>query len=213
LAWNGSKFVAGGVGSLPLAYSFNGSTWYQSSFTGMTQCNGITWNGYSWFATGQGGTSTLATSLDGITWSLLLDQKFSGGIGKAIAARNIPTTTLQSQITGLRTDLQSQTTSLQSQITLNLYNALGYTQTWQSVYPSLRTLDVLFFTESQPIMLSILSNNTSTSILQSILITMGNGTVTNFQGYGRLTATVIIPANSSYQVNATHGISLWFELR
>jgi hypothetical protein len=232
VAWNGSKFVAGGIGSLPLAYSFNGTTWYQSSFAGMTQCNGVTWNGSSWLASGQGGTSTLASSLDGITWSDLLDQKFSGGKALAITSRNNQTTSLlnytQSVTAGLRTDV----TSLQNQVTLNLNNALGYNQQWYDVTsasPGPRIFQTGlngFYTNitGRPIMVSVTTGDrgygdqltirlfiNSIQVSRVYILTAAPGYTT----IGNSTVCGIVPVGAEYYCTATAGtvIEKWLELR
>jgi hypothetical protein len=76
VAWNGSRWVAGGSGSNPLAYSYNGKTWYQST-NGATLlgetfvCNAVAWNGKYWMASIEGasvGGQTQLYSNDGMTW-------------------------------------------------------------------------------------------------------------------------------------------------
>jgi hypothetical protein len=231
LAWNGSKFVAGGSGTLPLAYSFNGITWYQSTFTGMTQCYGVTWNGSNWLACGQG-TYTLATSPDGITWTGLPDQKFTGGKALAIAARNNQTNSLlnytQSLTTGLRTDV----TTLQSQVTLNLNNALGYNQLWYDVTsasPGPRIfqtgLNGLYTnTTGRPIMVSVTTGDrgygdqltinlfiNGIQVSRVYILTAAPG----FTTIGNSTVCGIVPVGQIYYCTATAGtvIERWLELR
>lgn len=65
---NGTLFVAGGTGSIRLAYSIEGSVWItatSSPFT--TQVNGVAWGGCVWVAVGEG-LNTIAYSYDGINW-------------------------------------------------------------------------------------------------------------------------------------------------
>ena len=65
---NGTLFVAGGTGSVRLAYSLEGSVWLStitSPFS--TQVNGVAWGGRVWVAVGQG-THTIAYSYDGMNW-------------------------------------------------------------------------------------------------------------------------------------------------
>ena len=63
--------VAGGSGTNTLAYSFDGGlSWYPNGiglFT--TAVYMIAWNGNYWVAVGQGGSFTIATAPDGITWT------------------------------------------------------------------------------------------------------------------------------------------------
>lgn len=87
VAWNGSIWVAGGLGTYSLAYSYNGITWTaglvlaSSVFT--TQCNDVLWADALklWVAVGSG-TNSIATSIDGINWtarSLIISGGFAGG--------------------------------------------------------------------------------------------------------------------------------------
>jgi hypothetical protein len=50
VAWNGSKWVAGGLGGV--AYSYDGLNWLPNSFAGFRTCNAIVWNGTNWLASG-----------------------------------------------------------------------------------------------------------------------------------------------------------------
>jgi hypothetical protein len=71
VAWNGTRWVAGGQGDNQLAYSDDGITWFPSSsgsgavFSGY--CDTVAWNGSLWVAGGYG-TNQLAYSYDGDTW-------------------------------------------------------------------------------------------------------------------------------------------------
>jgi hypothetical protein len=69
VAWNGTMWVATGVGSVnTLAYSYDGITWYGSGKTIFTfYGNCVAWNGNVWVA-GGAGINTFAYSYDGITW-------------------------------------------------------------------------------------------------------------------------------------------------
>lgn len=65
---NGTLFVAGGTGSVRLAYSLEGSVWLSATTSPFsTQVNGVAWGGRVWVAVGQG-THTIAYSYDGMTW-------------------------------------------------------------------------------------------------------------------------------------------------
>jgi hypothetical protein len=80
--------VAGGSGTNSLAYSYNGMTWTDASnnpFTGGGG-QGIAWNGSLWVAVGFNGdnTITMATSSDGITWTVRANP-FDGNGGNGIA--------------------------------------------------------------------------------------------------------------------------------
>jgi hypothetical protein len=76
VAWNGSLWVAVGGNdeyrSSPVATSIDGITWTNQTFEDMIPY-GIAWNGSVWVAVGQDasgvGTSNIAYSPDGISWS------------------------------------------------------------------------------------------------------------------------------------------------
>jgi hypothetical protein len=70
VAWNGTIWVAVGVGNTIFAYSSNGIQWtantaYNSLFS--AGCT-VAWNGTLWIAGGGAGTCTLAYSYDGKIW-------------------------------------------------------------------------------------------------------------------------------------------------
>jgi hypothetical protein len=71
VAWNGSLWVAVGVGSThTIATSPDGSIWTgrgKNIFT--VNGYGVAWNGSLWVAVGDGLTDTIATSPDGINWT------------------------------------------------------------------------------------------------------------------------------------------------
>jgi hypothetical protein len=67
VAWNGSKWVAGGQGTNTIATSQDGINWAATSnIFGAVRC--VAWNGSIWVAGGNG-TGQIATSQDGITWA------------------------------------------------------------------------------------------------------------------------------------------------
>ena len=84
VTWNGSKWVAGGLGGM--AYSYDGMNWLPNSFAGFRTCNAIAWNGTSWLASGilTGGQQGQATSTDGITWAV---NNNGVALGNALAVR------------------------------------------------------------------------------------------------------------------------------
>jgi hypothetical protein len=84
VAWNGSKWVAGGLGGV--AYSYDGLNWLPNSFAGFRTCNAIVWNGTNWLASGilAGGQQGQATSTDGITWTV---NSVGVALGNALAVR------------------------------------------------------------------------------------------------------------------------------
>jgi len=91
IAWNGTVLVAGGydANSLAntLAYSYDGTNWLATmSAVFPSLCAGITWDGITWQAVGQGG---IATSTNGITWTLNGQGSAILPQGKAIAINKI----------------------------------------------------------------------------------------------------------------------------
>jgi len=86
IAWNGSIWVAGGVGGNggTLAWSEDGKNW--TSVTnwqnrGNARCSGLAWNGSMWLATGVGidGNNTISRSEDGKNWTLVSNTENNGG--------------------------------------------------------------------------------------------------------------------------------------
>jgi hypothetical protein len=80
VAYNGVRWVAGGVGANTMAYSNNGINWIGLG-SNLFSVKGIfaKWNGYIWVAVGQGGVNgnTLGWSADGINWNGLGNGIFS----------------------------------------------------------------------------------------------------------------------------------------
>ena len=124
ITYANNMWVAGGIGECfttdnttpMIIYSYDGINWYRcinldvpenvdpllinnySLFNG--SCNGVSWNGSLWIATGYGkGKNTIATSSDGISWSKVLNSQNLINIGMfAISGINaslikLPTTT------------------------------------------------------------------------------------------------------------------------
>ena len=87
VVWGDNKFVAVGGGGTSIAYSSNGLSW--SPVAGSTTLNSlfyaVAYNGSLFLAGGQnaGGTSNLASSPDGITWTALANVNFNAVIGVA----------------------------------------------------------------------------------------------------------------------------------
>jgi hypothetical protein len=69
VAWNGSIWLAGGSATNTLAFSYNGITWTEVTFTGFTSCNAIATSGPLWVAGGTVSTtgSCIQYSLTGIS--------------------------------------------------------------------------------------------------------------------------------------------------
>jgi outer membrane murein-binding lipoprotein Lpp len=131
VAWNGSRWVAGGSGTNPLAYSYNGKTWYQST-NGATLlgetfvCNAVAWNGKYWMASIEGasvGGQTQLYSNDGMTWiaskngnTLFIETNQALALATVKSGQS-DVTTSQSDVQGDVTTLQSDVTTLQSDVT------------------------------------------------------------------------------------------------
>lgn len=101
LSWNGTVWTIGGQDASGLGrtfgYSYDGVNWTASPSTNVfpNRCKGITWDGAEWQAVGDG----IATSLDGINWTLnsqgtnLLPQGSVVALNKAlpfVAPRGTP---------------------------------------------------------------------------------------------------------------------------
>jgi len=129
VAWNGSRWVAGGSGTNPLAYSYNGKTWYQST-NGATLlgetfvCNAVAWNGKYWMASIEGasvGGQTQLYSNDGMTWiaskngnTLFIETN------QALALATVKSRRVESQLVNVQSDIAS----LQKTLT-DLINSLS----------------------------------------------------------------------------------------
>ena len=69
VAWNGTRWLAGGQGGNTLAYSADGITWIGVTSSPFSNYGAsVAWNGTRCLAAGSGG-NTLAYSADGITWT------------------------------------------------------------------------------------------------------------------------------------------------
>jgi len=70
-AYNGSLWIAGGIGTYTMVYSTNGINWspvLSSKSIFSTEVRGIAYNGTLWIAGGYG-TNNLAYSYDGLSWT------------------------------------------------------------------------------------------------------------------------------------------------
>jgi hypothetical protein len=75
---NNVFWVAGGVGSYTLAYSYNGIQWIGGDNYIFTKVNSIKWNGIMWVAVGNG-NSSIAYSYEGIYWVGIGNYLFING--------------------------------------------------------------------------------------------------------------------------------------
>lgn len=64
---NNSRWIVGGSGQYPLAYSDDGINWTPVQLTPLQVVKSVKWNGKRWFACGYG-SSAVAYSDDGINW-------------------------------------------------------------------------------------------------------------------------------------------------
>jgi hypothetical protein len=86
IAWNGTRWVAGGTGTYQLAYSTNGTTWVGVTLPNMTAVQGVAWGYRQWIACGTGPSGyTSASSLDGITWTEIVASTGGFFTGQATA--------------------------------------------------------------------------------------------------------------------------------
>jgi hypothetical protein len=133
VAWNGSRWVAGGKSSGsggPLAYSYNGKKWYKSMnglalLGAASTCNAVSWNGRYWMASVEGATGgqTQVYSNDGITWlaSNNGDTLFSS-TSQALTLATVKEDTINSEdrmatLEGRATTLEGRATTLESRVT------------------------------------------------------------------------------------------------
>jgi len=72
IAWNGSMWVAVGVGGLGIAYSYDGINWTGTGITSGTL--GIAWSGSLWVAVG---SNFILYSSNGISWTSSASNPFS----------------------------------------------------------------------------------------------------------------------------------------
>jgi hypothetical protein len=201
LGWNGSKWVAGGIGTNPLAYSYDGKTWIQSAngtgiFNGTpVQCSGITWNGVYWLAVGNGST-TLAYSSNGITW---LSTPYILNSALAIASRRVTSNALRSSASTLATT--------------------SYNQEWINVTALRATIVTYYNTTGRPIMVSITGPLTTGANFSQMFIYV-NGQIAASGYYGGCTTSpfinAIVPVNAAYyftNTGTTNTFLYWLELR
>ena len=108
MAWNGSLWVAVGIGKNTIATSKDGKTWTASKNSifkknGTTKyegCLGVAWNGSYWVAVGAGVSGgedditkvkgKIATSKDGKTWTLSKTEKLEVYISVQSKVSNYP---------------------------------------------------------------------------------------------------------------------------
>ena len=205
--------MAGGLGSNPLAYSYDGQNWWQS-LNGPTifpsgVVNGVTWNATYWLASGTGTAgNTQAYSTDGIIWQV--DQNnssatlFSGNTGLALASRKT------GQIA------QAQTASLQTQITTLANQQIGVGQRWQRVLAS-RAAGVAYVNNTQrpiEVLITMYNPNAGYNGFFAYLDGSDLGVMIGVQ-YNYIPISFIVPIGSSYSVGVFGSAVIynWVELR
>jgi len=101
IQWNGSIWVAAGVpitGNKSLAYSFDGKRWNSPSQLNLFDISGIKlgWNGSFWTAIGKStasdGSYNLATSSDGVNWTMQWNQNLLAPIQNMYSTLLTPVT-------------------------------------------------------------------------------------------------------------------------
>ena len=210
VAWNGSKWVAGGVGDNPLAYSFDGKTWQQSLngsggaiFDG-NECNSITWNGTYWLAVGQGTLNKIAYSANGISWTGLANSMFSGNQGLAIAARTAP-------------NLADNTLKLvNDSINTALNLTLGYNQQWYYLTEERGFGATYYNTTGKPICIFVTCQTYNSNVRIYVDGVQIGKIETGYSQVIFLSQNAIIPPGSYYSVLTNSGntnLTSWFELR
>jgi hypothetical protein len=160
VAWNGSRWVAGGRSSGgPLAYSYNGKKWYNSmnsaTLLGATStCNAVAWNGKYWMASVEGATGgqTQVYSNDGMAWiasDIGGDVLFSG-TSQALALATVksggaggvaPVNTLQTEVA-----------TLQSEVATLQLTQFGVGQRWSGNLVGSRPMNTSFYNNTNKLM-------------------------------------------------------------
>ena len=67
--WNGSIWIAAGIGGNSLAYSYDGFNWTGLGSNILTNATGITYNGSVWVAVGEGPSASISYSQTGFSWT------------------------------------------------------------------------------------------------------------------------------------------------
>ena len=91
IAWNGTRWVAGGSVTNSFAYSSDGIIWTGIGVNTIQSVQGLAWSGIRWVAVGQqttGTANTIAYSSDGISWTGVCVSIFPG-VGQAVAWNGI----------------------------------------------------------------------------------------------------------------------------
>lgn len=83
VVWNGVLWVAVGIGSYWTATSYDGIMWTGQDSILLSECYDVAWNGTWFVAVGKGkfGSSKIARSLNGISWTYVADSVFNANSG------------------------------------------------------------------------------------------------------------------------------------
>jgi len=226
VAWNGSRWVAGGRGANPLAYSYNGKKWYQSMNAGTllgaaSTCNAVSWNGKYWLASVEGdsvgGGQTQVYSNDGMAWiaSNNGDTLFSG-TSQALALATVKTGGAGAG--GPVNTLQSEVQTLQSEVATLQLTQFGIGQTLYNE-TSNKTKNIVYINNTLKPITVYISFKTQSYNNHYFRI---NGNSISFQYnqdglFSIGTFSIIVPPGDSYEyyTDATtyFTLYLWYELR
>jgi len=229
VAWNGSRWVAGGRGANPLAYSYNGKKWYQSMNAGTllgaaSTCNAVSWNGKYWLASVEGdsvgGGQTQVYSNDGMAWiaSDNGDTLFSG-TSQALALATVKTGGAGAG--GPVNTLQSEVGTLQSEVATLQLTQFGVGQRWTTNIASLRPRNTSFYNNTNKLMYVNVTGNLDTGA-HSISLFVGqiingvevvNQIASNYTSYTseRIFISGVVPAGARYYWNWAYGIFSGFQ--
>jgi hypothetical protein len=205
VAWNGSRWVAGGKSTGgPLAYSYNGKKWYNSmngaTLLGATStCNAVSWNGKYWMASVEGATGgqTQVYSNDGMAWlaSNNGDELFSG-TSQALALATVKMG--EAGGGGVMETLQSQVNTLQ-------LTQFGVGQRWSANLADSRPANVTFYNNTNKLMFVNLTGTLGTGGygLWVYVNAIGSGNRLVAANYSptishRLVVTFVVPIGASY---------------
>jgi hypothetical protein len=238
VAWNGSRWVAGGRSSGgPLAYSYNGKKWYNSmnsaTLLGATStCNAVAWNGKYWMASVEGATGgqTQVYSNDGMAWiasDIGGDVLFSG-TSQALALATIKTggagggSTIQDEVN----TLQSEVATLQPEVATLQLTQFGVGQRWSGNLAGSRPRNTSFYNNTNKLMFVTATGNEDTSN-HSISLRVGqmiNGvevlgvvaTAYTPSNSGRIFISGVVPAGARYYWDWDYGVNVgyvetWYE--
>jgi hypothetical protein len=220
VAWNGSRWVAGGRSSGgPLAYSYNGKKWYNSmnsaTLLGATStCNAVAWNGKYWMASVEGATGgqTQVYSNDGMAWiasDIGGDVLFSG-TSQALALATVKSggagggSTIQDEVNTLKSDVGT----LQTEVATLQLTQFGVGQRWSGNIAGSRPRNTSFYNNTNKLMyINATGNDDGAShsfglyVLQRINgVEVGGEIASAYSTFNseRLSVSCVVPAGARY---------------